>query len=392
MAAPRLGGSRGPGDPVSAGVADPAFPAGTDPGLLDRVRRSLALAPALVTGEEVRDLGERYARAARGDAVVLQAGECAERFAEATPSRTAERLAQLRDLAALLGRRGDAEVVTVGRIAGQYAKPRSSPWEETADGTVLPSYRGDAVNDDAPDPRARAADPLRMLRALHHSRQVLEAVRAAGEPRVFTSHEALLLDYEEPLVRGRHSCSAHTLWIGDRTRDPAGPHVAFAARLANPVGVKLGPGATPEDAVRLSRALNPEGVPGHLSFIVRLGASRVRRHLPDLVSETLRRGAPVLWLCDPLHANTQRWADGRKLRLVENVLSEIEDFVRVLRSHRVPPAGLHLEITPDDVLECAELSDLRARGPRRYRSACDPRLNPRQALRAVAGFGDLLRG
>ncbi len=377
---------------MSAGSAGRAFPAGTDPDLLAQVRRSLALAPALVTEGEIRDLGERYARAARGDAVVLQAGECAERFSEATPPRTAQRLAQMRDLAALLGGRGGTDVVTVGRIAGQYAKPRSSPWEETSDGRVLPSYRGDAVNGDAPDPRARAADPRRMLRALRHSREVLDTVRGAGEPRVFTSHEALLLDYEEPLVRGRHSSSAHTLWIGDRTRDPAGPHVAFAARLANPVGVKLGPSTTPEDAVRLSRALNPEGVPGHLAFIVRLGAAEVRRRLPDLVSETVRRGAPVLWLCDPLHANTRRWADGRKLRLVETVLSEIDGFVRVLRSHRVPPAGLHLETTPDDVLECAELSDLRARGPRRYHSACDPRLNPRQALRAVARFGELLRG
>ncbi|PDP87373.1 3-deoxy-7-phosphoheptulonate synthase [Glycomyces fuscus] len=377
---------------MSTGPVVRTFPAGADPGLLARVRRSLALAPALVTEEEVHDLGERYARAARGDAVVLQAGECAERFSEATPPRTAERLAQLRGLSALLGRRGGAEVVTVGRIAGQYAKPRSSPWEETEDGRVLPSYRGDAVNDAAPDRRARTVDPLRMLRALRHSREVLDTVRGAGEPRVFTSHEALLLDYEEPLVRGRHSSSAHTLWIGDRTRDPDGPHVAFARRLANPVGVKLGPRATPDDAVRLSRALNPEGVPGHLAFIVRLGAAQVHRRLPDLVSETLRRGAPVLWMCDPLHANTRRWADGRKLRLVETVLSEIEGFVRVLRSHRVPPAGLHLEITPDEVLECAELSDLRVRGPRSYRSACDPRLNPRQALRAVDRFGELLRG
>lgn len=369
------------------GRPDWAGTASTGP---DEVRRALASAPAAVTEAEVADLAARYARAARGDALVLQAGECAERFAEATAHHTAERLAQLRALAAVLG--PSAEVVTVGRIAGQYAKPRSSPWEELADGRVLPSYRGDAVNDAAPDERARSADPHRMLRALRHSREVADLLRGADGPPVFTSHEALLLDYEEPLVRGHHASSAHTLWIGDRTRDPGGPHVAFAARVANPVGVKLGSTATPEDAVRLSRALNPDGVPGRLAFIVRLGASRVHHRLPGLVSETLRRGAPALWLCDPQHGNTRHWADGRKLRLVETILAEIEGFVRVLRAHRVHPAGLHLEITPEEVLECAELPDLRARGPRRFRSACDPRLNPRQALRAVGRFAELVRG
>jgi 3-deoxy-7-phosphoheptulonate synthase len=210
------------------------------------------------------------------------------------------------------------------------------------------------------------------------------------------SHEALLFDYERPLTRdadlGRFAGSAHTVWVGDRTRSTDGAHAAFAGSISNPVGVKLGPTISPPEAVRLSHVLNPNGLHGHLAFIVRLGSERIRCLLPELVGEVARRGSPVVWLCDPMHGNTRQVRGDLKTRPLEAILEEVVAFVRVMQGLGQWPGGLHLEMTPDDVTECVSV-ERGVRGlprPSRYRSACDPRLNPGQAEEVVSRFAALL--
>ncbi|GGL51443.1 3-deoxy-7-phosphoheptulonate synthase [Planomonospora parontospora] len=368
-----------------------------DPALLERVTRTLHTMPPLVTAGECDRLIEAVARVGRGEGFLLQGGDCAERFCESGPAEVRAKLAQLYGLAAAIRSATGSLAVPLGRLAGQYGKPRSAPYERMPDGTLVPSYRGDAVNSPAGEPGARRPDPARLLRAYECAERVLKVVRDSwtGRPpleRACVSHEALLLDYEHPLMRGGYAASAHSVWIGDRTRRPDGPHVAFARSVSNTVGVKIGPSTTPAQAVRLSRLLNPDGRDGRLVFIVRLGGARARSLLPEIVGEVTRRGRPVVWLCDPMHGNTMRMGAGPKTRPMEAILEEIVTFVRVMRVQRRHPAGMHLEMTPEDVTECIAAPRPFWRPPElpRYRTACDPRLNAAQAAEVVERFAALV--
>jgi 3-deoxy-7-phosphoheptulonate synthase len=415
-------------------------PAWPDRAGVDAVARELAGLPGLVVADECDTLRERLAAVVRGEAFLLQGGDCAETFAGVTAEQIRDKLKTLLQMAIVLTYAGSVPVVKVGRIAGQFAKPRSA---DTEAGTGLPSYRGDAVNDLAPTRAARTPDPARMLRAYSASaitlnllraytrggyadlRQVhawnqdfvrrspagqryeqmardidraLDFMRACGIDldrmesthgvEFFASHEALLLEYERALTRwdeGRgaaYDLSGHMLWVGERTRALDGAHVEFLRRVANPVAVKLGPSVNPEDAVALVARLNPDRVPGRLSLITRLGASRIREMLPPIVDAVSATGAPVVWVCDPMHGNTVESASGYKTRRFDDVIEEVRGFFEVHAKLGTYPGGIHVELTGDDVTEClggadeiadADLAD-------RYETACDPRLNTGQAL------------
>jgi 3-deoxy-7-phosphoheptulonate synthase len=366
--------------------------------LLGPVAVELAAKPPLVHIAGCLDLRAHLAKVAQAEAIVLQGGDCAELFAEVSCAATAAKAAQLHALGTLLERGTALPAIRIGRLAGQFAKPRSQPMELGPDGTALRAYYGDAVNGLEANLEARTPDPARMLLAYAKSAEVIAHLRQYGDstasPPLYTSHEALLCEYEYPLIRQdpasglSYGSSAHLLWVGHRTRDPFGEHVSLLARLANPVAVKLGPGVTAEDVTVLVDRLDPEREPGRLAFIARFGADRVDDLLPSLVAAARAAGAQPVWLCDPMHENTLRTDSGRKTRLVSMVRREVIGFVRVLRSMRVHPGGLHLELSPHDVTECIgpsgeSLSD--ALLPR-YRSACDPRLNPAQAYEVVNTF------
>ncbi|MGP3940652.1 3-deoxy-7-phosphoheptulonate synthase [Streptomyces sp. 6N106] len=372
-----------------------------DPDRLEEVRRALGGRPPLIPPEEAGELIRRMAGVQRGEAVVLQGGDCAELFADAAPPVVRRKLGQLRELSAEIRTGLGLPVVTMGRIAGQYAKPRSLPYEPLPDGTSLPVYRGDAVNGAAADPRTRIPDPDRLLTAYDRAAAVLSTMRAEqtshdAAERIFASHELLLLAYELPLLRaadgGGHASSVHFGWIGERTRDPEGAHIRLAASIRNPVGVKVGPSATPADLVELARLLNPERLPGRLTFIVRMGADRIEWLLPPLVEAVAETGIPVVWLTDPMHGNTIRSGSGHKTRSLRAILDEVAAFHRILRDRRQWPGGLHLELTPEPVTECvAHPADAGTAAFPRYRSPCDPRLNPEQAAETVHAFTALLR-
>ncbi|WP_412076023.1 3-deoxy-7-phosphoheptulonate synthase [Streptomyces xanthophaeus] len=369
-----------------------------DHALLRRVRARLAGTAPLVQPSEVLDLRQALARAAHAEAFVVQLGDCAETFETPTFAGTAARVDLLHSTARTVGRALHRPVIPIGRIAGQYAKPRSSPTEQVGD-LVLPSFRGHLVNDPAPDPAARVPDAMRLLRGHAHARDVLALLRelaesgmamqdsaAGGAPAVWTSHEALLLDYEEPLVRRDPVTgswcltSTHLPWIGARTCEPDGAHVRFLAGVANPVGVKVGPGTDPERLAELCERLDPDHQPGRLVLISRMGADAVRSVLPPLVETVARLGHPVVWLCDPVHGNTYTSGTGHKTRHVDVVGEEIRGFFAAVRTARGWPGGIHLEATPADVTECVGGAPGVAEGdlPLRYETACDPRLNGAQ--------------
>ncbi|GAA4958485.1 3-deoxy-7-phosphoheptulonate synthase [Actinoplanes utahensis] len=361
---------------------------------LQRITDELALVPALVLAAECDRLRERLAEAAAGDAFVLQGGDCAETFDGVTPVRIAATLDTMRRMAQPLAEAAGRPVVHVGRIAGQYAKPRSSP-AETRDGVTLPVYRGDIANDVAFTTAGRTPDPDRLRRAYHASLATLNLVRAMM-PELYTSHEALVLPYEEALTRiddatGRmYAASGHLLWIGERTRRLDGAHVAFAGDVANPVAVKLGPTSSAGDVLALLDRLDPERTPGRLTFITRMGANRIREVLPGLVRAVTASGARVLWLCDPMHGNTVTAPSGHKTRAVSEVLAEIEGFLEVHEALGTVAGGLHLELTGAEVTECVGgavgLSDL----GQRYESPCDPRLNRAQSIELATRVAALL--
>ncbi|MEU9100008.1 3-deoxy-7-phosphoheptulonate synthase [Streptomyces sp. NPDC048361] len=369
---------------------------------LESVRAGLASLPPLVDASAVHRLRVELARAAQGTGFVLQGGDCAEPFLDSAPARITAKADQLADLADLLATRAALPVVRIGRFAGQYAKPRSHPAETLADGTVLPVYRGDAVNRPEADPAARRPDPARLRAAYDHATRCLDTLLLQGHlaqgagGAAYTSHEALLVDLEEPLVRedpeaaGHYSSSAHMLWIGERTRQLDGWHVRFAETVNNPVGVKLGPGASPDDVRDLCERLARGHSAGRLSLITRLGAAETARRLPALIEAAADFAGRVVWLCDPMHGNTVRHASGRKTRVMTDMIREVTDFFTVLRAHDVPPGGLHVEMTPDDVTECVDdPTGLATDALPRYRSACDPRLSPAQArdlLTVTAGL------
>jgi 3-deoxy-7-phosphoheptulonate synthase len=410
-----------------------------DPAEVDHVAAELATLPPLVFAGEVDQLKDRLAAVARGEAFVLQGGDCAETFAESTADAVRAKLETLLQMALVLTYAASVPVVKIGRMAGQFAKPRSKP-TESRDGLELPAYRGEAVNGFDFTAEARRPDPSRLLRAYHSAAVTLNLSRAfaqggyadlhqahawnqdfvaqspAGQRyellagqidralafmnacgvdpeelhgvELYSSHEALLLEYERALTRidSRtglpYDVSAHLIWIGERTRDPDGAHVEFARHIRNPVAVKLGPNATPADALALIERLNPDGEPGRLTLITRLGADRVRELLPPLIEAVSETGSAVAWICDPMHGNTFEAPSGHKTRRLDHILEEVSGFFEVHRALGTHPGGVHVEFTGDDVTECIggghEIveDDLH----QRYETRCDPRLNRRQAL------------
>ncbi|KUJ69101.1 hypothetical protein ACZ90_14285 [Streptomyces albus subsp. albus] len=382
-----------------------------DPALLRRVRARLADTAPLVPPHEILDLRRLLSRAAHADAFVVQLGDCAEPFDPPTFAGTAARVDLLHSTARTVSRALHRTAIPIGRIAGQYAKPRSSPTERVGD-LVLPSFRGHLVNDPAPHPAARIPDAMRLLRGHGHAGAVLGLLRelagsgmampgalAGRAPAVWTSHEALVLDYEEPLVRRDQVTGAwcltstHLPWIGARTCDPDGAHVRFLSGVANPVGLKVGPATTPAQLTELCARLDPDHQPGRLVLISRMGAERVRTALPELVAAVARQGHPVVWVCDPVHGNTVTAATGHKTRHVEAVCDEVAGFFAAVRAARGWPGGVHLEATPDEVTECVGGTPGVAERelPLRYETACDPRLNGRQTAQVAALVAELCR-
>lgn len=379
-------------------------PASDLAGVVDRLRRR----PALVSAASCYSLQRDLSAVAAGRALVLQAGDCAERFADASPERMEAKVELLGQLADLVESATGKPVVRVGRFAGQYAKPRSQSLERTADGRLLPVYRGDAVNAPEETAQARICDAGRLLTAYEQAAKALDELFLkdllppfGGTDTPFSvayaGHEALLLDYENALVRaddqggGDYGSSGHFLWIGERTRDIDGAHVAFAEGIGNPVGVKVGPTASGAETALLISRLATGHAPGRLSLIVRMGP-RVRTELPRLLDELGDAADQVLWLCDPMHGNTLPNRHGQKTRLLTDIADEIRGFCAALGARGLPMAGLHLETTPEPVLECVGSSADLGRHLDRYTSACDPRLNPEQAMATVlaavrAGWG-----
>jgi 3-deoxy-7-phosphoheptulonate synthase len=432
-----------------------ALPAVQQPAWPDESAAAAAVAellamPPLVFAGEARSLKAALAAVCEGRAFLLQAGDCAESFRDFTAISIREKLKILLQMSAVLTYGAAFPVVKVGRIAGQFAKPRSVPVEENG----LPSFFGHMVNDDAPTEQARTPDPARLVRAYHQSAATLNLLRAftkggfadlqqvhawnqefvasSAEGRryealaseieralrfmaacgidlaraetihqvdVWTSHEGLVLDYEQGLTRRDsltgdwYDCSAHMLWIGERTRQADGAHVEFFAGVHNPLGVKVGPTATADDLVALAERLNPEREPGRLTFISRMGAGLVRDALPPLVRAVREAGQPVVWACDPMHGNHIRTESGLKTRRFDDVLGEIEGFFAACRSEGAWPGGVHLEFTGEDVTECLGGPDdvLEEQLGGNYMTLCDPRLNARQSVDLAFRVAELLR-
>ncbi len=395
--------------------------------------------PPLVFAGECDQLKTRLAAVARGEAFLLQGGDCAESFEVRGADPLRAKLKTLLQMAIVLTYAGSVPVVKIGRFAGQYAKPRSAP-TETRDGVELPSYRGDAVNRLEFTPEARIPDPQRLVEMYNASARTLNLVRAfthggyadlrqvhawnqdfvadspvgqryealAGEidralefmracgvdtdalssVDIYSSHEALLLEYERALTRidsrtGQpYDVSAHFVWIGERTRNLDGAHVEFFRKIRNPIGVKLGPSSTADDALALIDALDPDREPGRLTFITRMGTGKVREVLPRLVDKVTASGATVGWVCDPMHGNTYEAANGYKTRRFDDVLDEVRGFFEVHRALGTHPGGIHMELTGDDVTECTGGGHVLDEGDlnQRYETACDPRLNRTQSL------------
>ena len=402
-----------------------------DPAALGQVAGTLADLPPLVVASEVDQLRERLGAVARGEAFLLQGGDCAETFATNSQADIAGKVRVLLQMAVVLTYGAATPVVKLGRIAGQYAKPRSS----NVDATGQCSYRGDMVNELVGD---RTPDPQRILRAYSSAASTLNLLRAyaagglAALDRVhswntafarttdtgaryeqlaseidravrfmracgvhdsalegvelYASHEALILEYERGLTRveadSAYDLSGHFVWVGERTRQLDGAHIDFVSRIANPIGVKLGPTTTPEFAAEIVQRLDPHGVPGRLTLISRMGNDKVRDALPPIIEKVQSTGHLVVWHCDPMHGNTQETAEGVKTRHLDRIIDEVDGFFDVHAALGTHPGGLHVELTGDDVTECiggtAELTP--ADLARRYETACDPRLNIEQSL------------
>jgi 3-deoxy-7-phosphoheptulonate synthase len=350
-----------------------------------------------VSAAEINRLQGLLGRVAAGEAHIVQCGDCAEDPAECTAGYVARKRALLDILAGTMTLVTEKPVVRVGRIAGQFAKPRSKP-TELVGGEELPVFRGHMVNTPEPDPVGRQPNPQRMLagyeaarEAMRHLDQASTVDRPGPEPVVWTSHEALLLDYECPMLREdgngqTYLASTHWPWIGWRTSQVDGAHVALLSIVANPVACKVGPDVTVDQLLRLCALLDPHRRPGRLTLIARIGAREVARRLPPLVAAVRRAGHPVIWLVDPMHANTVTTPDGTKTRFVATITRETRAFVHAVHKGGGIAGGLHLETTPDPVTECvrdeARLDELRTK----YTSACDPRLNPQQAVAVVSAW------
>ena len=416
-----------------------------------KVIDELSTLPPLVFAGEARNLTEQLAAVSRGEAFLLQAGDCAESF-DTSADSIRDRLRVILQMAVILTYYTGVPVVKVGRIAGQFAKPRSSD-TETVDGLELPSFRGHMVNDINFNEDSRAANPKRLLTAYNRAAATLNLLRAftkggfaalsrvhqwnrefvaaspAGqryealadeidravsfmqacgidgdklselsEVNFHTSHEALILGYEEALTRKDsitgewYDCSAHMLWIGERTRELDGAHVEFLRGVNNPIGCKLGPEVDPEDVLKLCETLNPTKTPGRLTLISRMGADVVSKKLPDVLKIVKNAEHPVVWVCDPMHGNTFSTENGHKTRHFDDVLKEINSFFEAHKKVGTHPGGVHLELTGDDVTEClgggSELAadDL----SKRYETMCDPRLNGSQSIDIAFRIAELL--
>jgi 3-deoxy-7-phosphoheptulonate synthase len=375
-----------------------------DPEQVRRVREMLASLPALVGLDDVLTLRTHLGRVAAGEALVVQSGDCAEDPARCSRVDVWSRCAFADRLAEELKTITRRPVVRVGRIAGQFAKPRSEPVERVGD-QELPTYRGHMVNRPEPDPESRRPDPLRILTGYMAAQEMVEHIVRYRDSRgrscsplessVWTSHEALLLDYEIPMLRddgrGRRWLSTgHFPWVGERTRQVEGAHVALLAGVVNPIACKVGPRTTAAALLALCEQLDPGREPGRLTLISRLGADLVGDRLPPLVAAVRAAGHPVIWLTDPMHGNTATAPGGAKVRVVETIIREVRDFRRAVAEAGGVAGGLHLESTPDEVTECCTEAEYR-RGldrARVARSLCDPRLSPAQASSVVAAWRD----
>jgi 3-deoxy-7-phosphoheptulonate synthase len=361
-------------------------PAYADAGALDSVLRELAAYPPLVPACEAHALKARLAEAQSGRAFLLQGGDCAESFAEFSPEAIRGTAALIEAMARRLAAASGLRIVRVGRIAGQFAKPRSRELEHK-NGLALPTYRGDIVNGLAFEEPARRPDPERMFRAYGQSAAALSHLRAFPAPEpIYTSHESLLLPYEQALTRrdgaGWYGSSAHFLWVGERTRFAGSAHVEYLRGLTNPIGIKCGPALDPDSLLALIDILNPAREPGRITLVSRMGSSEVERALPPLLRAVAAEGHPVLWTCDPMHGNTVRTASGYKTRPLGRILGELRAFFASARAEGVLGGGIHVEMTGRDVTECTggadpvteqDLAD-------RYHTHCDPRLNRTQAM------------
>ncbi len=399
--------------------------------------------PPLIFAGEARELKKELAKVARGEAILLQGGDCAESFANFNAANIRDLFKVLLQMNMILMYATGKPVVKIGRIAGQYAKPRSSDYEEIG-GVKLPSYRGDIINDIAFTKEAREPKPEKLLEAYYKSAATLNLIRAYArggfadlravhkwnleflrgnelesrfeeladkitealrfmeacginpdntpqlkQTTLYTSHEALLLNYEEALTRKDtftgdwYDCSAHFLWIGDRTRDPNGAHVEFFRGIKNPIGVKVGPSMKPHELLELIEKLNPDNEPGRLTLIVRMGAEKIGELFPPLLRTVKEAGKEVLWSIDPMHGNTYKTEGGLKTRDFEKILSEVKQFIQIHKAEGTVPGGMHLEMTGSDVTECtgsisASITEDTLKS--RYHTQCDPRLNANQAL------------
>ncbi|WP_308271926.1 3-deoxy-7-phosphoheptulonate synthase [Kitasatospora sp. SUK 42] len=372
-------------------------PTWPDTGVLWQVHDELRESPALVRGSDVRTLRTLLARVAAGELQVIQTGDCAEDPAEATPGHVARKTALLDVLAGVMKARSHKPVIRVGRLAGQFGKPRSNP-TEVIDGVELPVYRGHMVNSPEPDPELRRPDPKRLLSGYRAAADVAALLgwfddggQSPVDAPVWTSHEALLLDYEAAMLRTEPDgsqllTSTHWPWIGERTRRLDGAHVAFFAALANPVAVKVGPTMTPEALLELCERLDPEHEAGRLTLISRMGAGKAAERLPALVRAVRAAGHPVIWLVDPMHGNTVSTPHGFKTRYVETVVQEVREFQAAVLDNGGVAGGIHLETTPDDVYECVQDASRACEIGDRYTSYCDPRLNPAQAFDVVSAW------
>ncbi|MEW1612272.1 MULTISPECIES: 3-deoxy-7-phosphoheptulonate synthase [unclassified Streptomyces] len=368
---------------------------------LEDVRRTLSGRRALVRYEDVQDLRQILARVARGEAQVVQAGDCAEDPMESSAGYVARKAAVLDLLAGAMKMASHKPIVRIGRIAGQFAKPRSQPVERIG-GVELPVYRGHMVNSPEPAPKGRVPDPSRLLTGYDAAGEMMghlgwhpgprEETRAI-DPPVWTSHEALLLDYELPMLRRDGSgalwlASTHLPWIGERTRALDGAHVELFAAIANPVACKVGPSMAVADLLTLCERLDPLREPGRLTLISRMGAYVVGERLPALVAAVRAAGHPVSWLCDPMHGNTVTTGEGLKTRYLEHVEREVRGFLAAVRSADGTPGGIHLETTPDDVTECVRNETRAHQVGEKYTSFCDPRLTASQAVSVIAAWRD----
>ncbi|MFJ8211261.1 3-deoxy-7-phosphoheptulonate synthase [Streptomyces sp. NPDC096033] len=365
-----------------------------DPAQVEQVRDVLAALPPLVETASLGRLRGLLASVAAGEAQVVQAGDCAEDPAECTAGDVERKTGLLNVLAGVMNAITHQPVVRVGRIGGQYAKPRSAHTERVG-GIEIPVYRGHMVNSPEPDPEARRPDVRRLLTGYRAASQLMANLcptpRARLEPAVWTSHEALLLDYEIPMLRRDSECrtaltSTHWPWIGERTRQLEGAHVALLAEVVNPVACKVGPRMTVAELIGLCARLDPDREPGRLTLITRLGADAAMDLLPPLVRAVRAAGHPVIWLVDPMHGNTVTTAEGLKTRIVETIIREVTAFQAAVRGAGGIPGGLHLETTPDAVTECADASYGTDRIGEKYTTLCDPRLNPRQAVAVVSAW------